>query len=158
VCAVDKSAAALAVAKQNAAKYALHDRIELLQSDWFSALESERSDNSAHSHRKFDIIVANPPYLATDDSHLQTEAIKFEPITALVAPNAGLGDLQHIIQHAGKFLNLNGFLILEHGYDQATQVAQLLAAAGYRDIGSIKDLNGIVRASFAVTYLWLVSF
>lgn len=137
VVAVDRSERALAVARGNA--QALHaGNLQLRQSDWFSALAGE----------KFDCIVSNPPYIAQDDEHLNQGDLRFEPRSALASGTDGLDDIRRIVAEAPQYLNQNGWLLLEHGYDQAEQVAQLLQAAGYTHTGHAADLAGIRRVTY----------
>lgn len=127
ICAVDSSHAALKIATQNATNLKLS--IECLQSDWFSALSS----------RVFDIIVANPPYIAEEEPHWQTGDLCFEPKTALVSADHGLSDLKQIIQQAPLYLNTNGLLLVEHGYQQGSAVHALFLAAGFHDVQTYCD-------------------
>jgi release factor glutamine methyltransferase len=136
VVAVDASAAALEVAQLNAQRLKL-DNVRLLQSDWFGALHGER----------FDIIVSNPPYIAADDAHLKQGDLRFEPRTALASGADGLEDIRHICAKAKAHLNPEGWLLLEHGYNQATQVRALLQQSGFEEIFSARDLSGIERVS-----------
>ena len=93
----------------------------------------------------FDLIVSNPPYIAEHDPHLQ--ALTHEPITALTAGPDGLDDLRHIVLAARDHLRPGGWLLLEHGYDQAGAVAALLAQAGYTRIETRRDLGGNTRCT-----------
>jgi release factor glutamine methyltransferase len=136
VVAVDASAAALEVAQLNAQRLKL-DNVRLLQSDWFDALQDQR----------FDIIVSNPPYVAADDAHLKQGDLRFEPRTALASGADGLEDIRHICAKAKAHLNPEGWLLLEHGYNQATQVRALLQQSGFEEIFSARDLSGIERVS-----------
>ncbi len=136
VFAVDASVASLEVAQFNAQQLGLGN-VSLLQSDWFSALNGER----------FDIIVSNPPYVAAEDAHLTQGDVRFEPHTALASGVDGLDDIRCIAAQAKKYLNLNGRLLFEHGYDQATRVRALLQQAGFTDVFSARDLAGIERVS-----------
>jgi release factor glutamine methyltransferase len=136
VCAVDRSPAALEVARANAA--ALGARVDWVESDWFAALAPGR----------FDFIVANPPYIADDDPHLAEGDVRFEPRGALASGTAGLDDLRRIAAAAPGFLAPGGWLLMEHGYDQAAAVRALLVAAGLADVGSARDLAGIERVTF----------
>ncbi|MGQ4276206.1 peptide chain release factor N(5)-glutamine methyltransferase [Pseudidiomarina sp. E22-M8] len=138
--AVDQSSAAVALAKTNAARLKLDLRV--MQSHWFSALEP--SDVSG-----FDAIVANPPYITADDPHLERGDVRFEPRAALVAANQGFADLEHIIDQARRFLNHRGWLILEHGWQQAAGCRERLANAGYTAVASGKDYANLERISFA---------
>lgn len=135
VSAVDMSETALAVARRNA-EY-LGGRVRFLHSDWFAALAGER----------FDLIVANPPYIAASDPHLATGDLRHEPPAALSSGSDGLEAIRHIIAAASAHLSAEGQLWLEHGYDQAEAVRGLLTAAGLVDIQQHRDLAGIVRVS-----------
>ena len=135
VTALDYSQAALAVAQGNAAKHKL--AIEFLQSDWFAAL----------GQRQFDLIVSNPPYIVNGDIHLSQGDLRFEPMDALTDRGDGLSALRKIIDGAGSHLRENGWLFMEHGYDQAAAVRELAAAHGFADVQSWKDLAGIERVS-----------
>jgi release factor glutamine methyltransferase len=136
VVAVDASATALEVAQFNMQRLALGN-VRLLHSDWFGALKEER----------FDIIVSNPPYIATDDTHLTKGDIRFEPCTALTSGADGLVDIRFITSQAKRHLSANGWLLFEHGYDQAAQVRALLQQAGFTGVFSTCDLAGIERVS-----------
>ena len=136
VLAVDQSTEALAVALENA----IHNHIsniEFQHSNWYAAL----------SPCQFDLIVSNPPYIAADDSHLN--ALKHEPIEALVADQNGLGDYYRIIEGVNDFLTCGGLLVFEHGWQQQQQVQTTLLEAGFTNIGSRKDLAGHDRVTFA---------
>lgn len=135
IIATDRSGAALAVAAGNAARLGLG--IELRHGDWFAPLAGER----------FDIIVSNPPYIAPDDACLQGDGVRREPRTALTAAHGGLSDLAAIAAAAPQHLLPGGWLLLEHGADQAPAVCELLAAAGLGDIATHADLAGQPRAS-----------
>ena len=137
VIAVDASLEALKVATENAQDFKLAN-VRLLESNWFSALVSE----------KFDVIVSNPPYIAQDDEHLQQGDLRFEPLSALASGVDGLNDIRKIIQDAPDYLNPNGWLMLEHGYDQADAVAALLNARGFSKVAHAKDIAGTLRVTF----------
>jgi release factor glutamine methyltransferase len=141
VVAVDRSAAALAVARDNSARHRAAN-LELRQSDWFSNLGEER----------FDLIVANPPYVAARDPHLQSGDLRAEPVDALSAGEDGLECLRAIVAAAPAHLNNGGVLAVEHGYDQAPRCRELLAAAGLEEVFSRTDIAGIERVSGGV---WL---
>ena len=136
VVAVDISNAALEMAQLNAQRLNI-DNVRLLHSDWFSALHDER----------FDIIVSNPPYIAATDVHLSQGDVRFEPSGALVSGIDGLDDIRRITVQAKTYLNANGWLMLEHGHDQAAQARALLGLAGFTGIFSARDLAGIERTS-----------
>lgn len=135
VTAVDASAAALSVARGNAER--LGASLRLLQSDWFDQLAGER----------FDLIVANPPYIAAADPHLAAGDLRHEPEPALASGADGLDAIRQIVAAAPAHLTAGGQLWLEHGYDQAEAVRELLAAARLSDIEQQPDLAGIVRVS-----------
>ncbi len=134
--ACDASAAALAVAQNNAQHLSITN-VRFIESDWFSALREQR----------FDLIVSNPPYIAADDRHLSQGDVRFEPLTALASGADGLDDIRRIVRQAGAHLEKNGWLLLEHGYDQAARVRELLQASGFTEVFSAKDLSGIERCS-----------
>lgn len=135
VSAVDASDAALRVARKNAER--LGASLHLLQGDWFDKLAGER----------FDLIVANPPYVAAGDPHLASGDLRYEPGLALASGADGLDAIRRIAAAAPQHLVPGGQLWLEHGYDQADAVHELLAAAGLRDIEQHRDVAGIVRVS-----------
>lgn len=136
VTATDRSSAALAIAQGNAAKLQIHNVI-FAQGNWCLALGGER----------FHAIASNPPYVGINDPHLQQGDVRFEPITALASGDDGLHDLRIIIKEAREHLLPGGYLLLEHGYDQAAQVQALLLAAAYINVESHVDLNGIARVT-----------
>ena len=138
VTAIDASAAAIAVARENAASHGV--AVRFLQGDWFAPLADER----------FDLILANPPYVAEADPHLGLGDVRFEPRGALAAGPDGLDDIRRIVAPAPAHLVPGGRLWLEHGYDQAPAVAALLAAAGFAGIEQRRDLAGIARVSGGV--------
>jgi release factor glutamine methyltransferase len=133
--ATDFSAVALAVAQVNAQGLKLD--VSFHHGAWFAALPD--------SEATFDCIVSNPPYIAELDPHLA--ALKFEPAQALTSGTDGLDDLRQIISQAPTHLAPGGWLLLEHGYDQAQAVRNLLTAAGFVQVQSRRDLAGIERCS-----------
>jgi release factor glutamine methyltransferase len=135
VTALDASVAALDIARANAA--ANGATVRFLHSDWYAALAGER----------FDLIVSNPPYIASGDAHLSEGDLRFEPVSALTDHADGLSALRQIVAGAAAHLAPGGWLLLEHGYDQAAQVRALLAAHGYAQVQSWRDLSGIERVS-----------
>lgn len=136
VVAVDFSAKALCIAEENAAQ--LGATIRFVESDWFTALEGER----AH------LIISNPPYLAPDDPHLPE--LRHEPQSALVVPNDGYADLFHLIDNAANHLFSGGFLLLEHGFEQADAVTKRFAQSPHwHDIHTLHDLANRPRATYA---------
>ncbi len=136
VIAVDASTAALAVAHFNMQHLKLNN-VQLMHSDWFNALDNQR----------FDLIVANPPYIAANDKHLSQGDVRFEPLSALASGEDGLNDIRAIVTQAPQHLNENGWLLMEHGYDQAAQVRTLLQQVGFNGVGSSCDLSGIERVT-----------
>jgi release factor glutamine methyltransferase len=132
VLAVDFSADALAVARDNARRLKLP--LEFVQSSWLNQAPG-----------RFDLIVSNPPYIREQDPHLP--ALAHEPLQALTAGADGLDDLRLIIQQAPLHLRPGAWLLLEHGYDQAVAVRQLLDEAGFADVQSRRDLAGVERCS-----------
>ena len=135
--AVERSPEALAVAQQNA-KALRADNIHWHAGSWWQALACPR---------RFDLIVSNPPYIAAGDHHLQQGDLRFEPPQALAAGPDGLDDLRIIIGGAPAHLNLGGWLLLEHGYDQEAPVQALLRDAGFADVFTRRDLAGQPRVS-----------
>ena len=135
VTALDASAEALAVARQNAQHN--HTGVVFLQSDWYAGLGNER----------FDVVVSNPPYIEKNDPHLAQGDLRFEPADALTDHADGLSDLRTIVSGASRHLAEGGWLLLEHGYDQAQAVRTMLAAQGFGQVQSWRDLSGIERVS-----------
>lgn len=140
VSALDVSRAALEVAQQNAA-HNLAGRgsaIRLLHSDWYRALQAGE---------QFELIVANPPYIVGGDAHLSQGDLRFEPIGALTDHADGLSALRTIVQGAAAHLVPCGWLLMEHGFDQAAAVRELLMTLGFSDVQSWQDLAGIERVT-----------
>jgi release factor glutamine methyltransferase len=133
--AVEHSAAALAVARANAQRLGL-DAITFVEADFLDWLASARG---------LDLLVSNPPYIAAGDAHLA--ALRHEPAAALVAGPDGLACLRPLIAAAPASLRRGGHLLLEHGHDQGPPVRALLAAAGFTDIHTRRDLAGHERLS-----------
>lgn len=131
--AVDASADALAVASANAGRLGLKN-VQFLESSWLEQVSG-----------CFDLIASNPPYIASADPHLA--ALTHEPLQALSAGADGLDDIRQIIAQAPAHLQPGGWLLLEHGYDQAAQVRALLASQGFGQVQSRQDLAGIERCS-----------
>jgi release factor glutamine methyltransferase len=140
VTALDLSEAALEVARRNAANN--QASVRFLRSDWFGALEDKGSRDET-----FELIASNPPYIAAGDEHLSQGDLRFEPAGALTDHADGLSALRTIIEGAPRHLVPGGWLLLEHGYDQAAAVRALLDARGYIDVQSWRDLGGIERVS-----------
>ena len=136
ITAVDASVGALKVAKQNAENLSIHN-IEFVFSNWFENLENQ----------KFDVIVSNPPYIEDQDSHLTQGDLRFEPISALASGVDGLDDIRQIIGDCLIYLKPQAWLMLEHGYNQAAQVVDLMADVGLTNIETIKDLGNNDRVT-----------
>lgn len=133
---VDRIDDAVALAERNRVRLQL-DNVEFRESHWFSTLGAER----------FDLIVSNPPYIAARDPHLDEGDVRFEPPSALVSGADGLDDIRLIVSEAPAHLNAGGWLLLEHGYDQAAAVRELLARQGFEAVESRRDLGGHERIS-----------
>lgn len=136
VTGVDRVEDAVALAERNRQRLRL-DNVRFLHSHWFSALAGQR----------FGLILSNPPYIRADDRHLDQGDVRFEPSSALVAGADGLDDIRAIIQAAPQYLLAGGWLLLEHGFDQAEAVRELLATAGFSEAHSRRDLGGHERIS-----------
>jgi release factor glutamine methyltransferase len=136
VTGVDRIAEAVELAERNRQRLKLTNAGFRLSS-WFDALAGEC----------FDLIVSNPPYIAAADRHLDEGDVRFEPMSALVAGADGLVDIRQIIDQAPRHLEAGGWLLLEHGYDQAEAVRGLLSAAGFAAVESRRDLGGHERIS-----------
>jgi len=136
ISATDQSLAALDVAKQNAKNNKISN-ITFIHSDWFVKLKN----------KKFDVIVSNPPYIEENDPHLQQGDVRFEPLSALTSGEDGLDDIRTIIKNSQAHLTQNGVLLIEHGYDQAESVCNLLNLAGFNKVENFKDDNDIPRVS-----------
>ncbi|MDO5686280.1 MAG: peptide chain release factor N(5)-glutamine methyltransferase [Neisseria sp.] len=138
VWASDISAAALEVAQNNAEN--LGAQIEWAQGDWFAC------DRLPEKH-SCDVLVSNPPYIEQHDHHLVQGDLRFEPQGALTDFGDGLGALRSIIAGAAQFLREHGSLWLEHGFDQGAAVRELLQAAGFREVETLRDYAGLERVS-----------
>ena len=128
VVATDLYPQSLAIAEHNAQKHHISN-VEFVQGSWFEPLTG-----------LFDCIVSNPPYIIENDPHLQ--ALSHEPQRALVAAEQGLADLQHIVQLSGSFLHSQGYLVLEHGFEQGQAVRDMLQASGFSQIMTGQDFGG----------------
>lgn len=136
VTAVDASQTALNIAIENAKNLSINN-VVFQSSSWFDALQ----------HTKFGVIVSNPPYIECNDAHLKQGDLRFEPASALASGDDGLDDIRTIVHECLTHLNPQGWLMLEHGYNQADQVADLMAQAGLVEIETIKDLGGNDRVT-----------
>lgn len=136
VTGVDRIDDAVALAERNRQRLQLANAA-FRASHWFAALAGER----------FGLIVSNPPYIAADDRHLGEGDVRFEPLSALVAGADGLDDIRLIVEQAPAYLDAAGWLLLEHGYDQAEAVRALLLARGFSSVESRRDFGGHQRIS-----------
>lgn len=136
ITAVDIEARTLSVAQANAARLQL-GQVRFLQGNWFSAVRDER----------YDLIVGNPPYIADDDPHLQQGDLRFEPRAALASGSDGLEAIRVIARDSPGHLRANGWLLLEHGFDQGPAVRALLGSAGFGDVTTEVDLAGLDRVT-----------
>jgi len=137
IVASDISADALGVARVNAQKH--HLDIEFIQSDWYQGV----------AQRYFDLIVSNPPYIAANDPYLSQGDLPAEPRQALTSGESGLEALEVIISNAGKYLKPEGWILLEHGYDQQLAVTSLLQDALFNSIKTLRDFNDLPRLTMA---------
>ncbi|HEX2531502.1 MAG TPA: peptide chain release factor N(5)-glutamine methyltransferase, partial [Burkholderiaceae bacterium] len=135
VTALDASEAALEIARGNAQRHQAD--IRFVHSDWYATLAGQR----------FDLIVANPPYIKAGDAHLSQGDLRFEPINALTDHADGLTALRIITAGAAPHLTADGRLLMEHGYDQAAAVRELLVEHCFGEVRSWTDLAGIERVS-----------
>lgn len=135
ITSVDNSHAALAIASLNAHKWSA--RVHLLESNWFSAL----------GNGKFDLIVGNPPYIDEADTHLNSGDVRYEPASALRSGKYGMDALTQIIGVARAFMKADGWLILEHGYNQSESVQKILGKSGFTKVDTRQDLAGHDRVT-----------
>lgn len=138
VTALDFSEGALAVAQENAQQLTIAN-VTFLKSNWLSHLSQQR----------FDMIVSNPPYIEAEDAHLTQGDLRFEPRSALASGKDGLKDIRAIVAQAPAYLAHNGWLMFEHGYNQAQAVADLLTLAGFSHVQTMHDLAGHPRVTLA---------
>ncbi len=139
---IDQSTAAIEVARENANALGLNHLVEFLLSNWYVAIP-DRYQTAC------DVIVSNPPYIQKDDPHLQNGDLRFEPKAALTDDGDGLSRIREIVNHAHHYLKPSGLIVIEHGYDQATEVAVLLESHAFHDVGTITDLAGHLRVTQA---------
>ncbi|MFQ1876586.1 peptide chain release factor N(5)-glutamine methyltransferase [Aeromonas veronii] len=140
VWAVDRMADAAALARENSAALGLP--IEVRDGSWFAPLDGQAP--------RFAVIVSNPPYIDGADPHLEQGDVRFEPRSALVADDAGLADIRHIVAHAPAYLLTDGWLLLEHGWDQGESVRQLLRDGGYREVATVRDYGDNDRVTLGL--------
>ncbi|NVK01394.1 MAG: peptide chain release factor N(5)-glutamine methyltransferase [Oceanospirillaceae bacterium] len=135
VVACDRIVEAVALASANAERLKTRN-LRIVQGSWFEPLIGQ-----------FDLIVSNPPYIDPIDPHLERGDLRFEPLSALTADECGMADLRQIIVQAPDYLTTQGWLVLEHGFDQAEAVAELLRQRGFSDIRQRRDFGGNMRVS-----------
>ena len=135
VTASDVSESALRVARENAEDLGLP--VEFVESSWFDALEQ----------RRWALIASNPPYVAADDAHLKKGDLRFEPSTALTDGGDGLSSIREIASNAPNHLEAGGWLLIEHGYDQASDVRSILELNGFSKVSLRNDLAGRPRVT-----------
>jgi release factor glutamine methyltransferase len=138
------SAEALKIAQENAHLLNLNS-VKFVQSNWFDDLKKFLSVEE----RLFDVIVSNPPYIRHDDIHLNQGDLRFEPSSALTDQHDGLNAYRTIFKEAATFLNTDGLILVEHGFDQSKEVCKLLEEQNFINIKAHQDLAGIWRAASA---------
>jgi len=143
VIATDASAEALAVAQRNAERHGIRN-VSFAHGDWFAPL----------GEQCFDVIVSNPPYIESDDPHLNQGDLRFEPINALASGVDGLNDIRRIIRDAGRHLLPEGWLLFEHGWNQGDAACMLLRNASFAKVSTVRDLEQRDRVSMGC---WPVS-
>ncbi|CAI8160015.1 MAG: Release factor glutamine methyltransferase [Cellvibrionales bacterium UBA7375] len=136
--AVDSQSGAVELAKANCDHQQLAN-VTIFQSSWFDALKA--------TNNTFDLIVSNPPYIAANDPHLVVGDVRFEPPSALVSGADGLDDIKIIISQSSAYLNTNGWLVIEHGYNQRQAVRDLMCAAGFSKVATQQDYNHLDRVT-----------
>jgi release factor glutamine methyltransferase len=144
VTCVDVSAEALTIAQENAHLLNLNS-VKFIQSNWFDGLATVLPTEEC----LFDVIVSNPPYIRHDDTHLSQGDLRFEPASALTDEHDGLMAYRAIFKEAATFLNTDGLILVEHGFDQSKEVCKLLQEQNYTNIKAHQDLAGIWRAASA---------
>jgi release factor glutamine methyltransferase len=136
VCAIDKVDEAVALAIENRINLKL-EQVDVFQSDWFDSVECY----------DFNLIVSNPPYIDEEDEHLSQGDVRFEPKSALTAPLKGFADLFHIADCARDYLAPGGYLLLEHGYQQAIELREKLIELGYENVATVRDFGSNDRCT-----------
>ena len=136
--AVDSQVGAVSLANKNCQNLGLSN-VSILQSDWFDSMQLKNN--------QFDLIISNPPYISANDPHLQQGDVRYEPNSALVSGIDGLDDLQKIIAKSPAYLKSDGWLLLEHGFDQGAAVVRLMSRAGFKKVVTQKDYNQIDRVT-----------
>lgn len=136
ITAVDKIIEAVALAKANRVHLKL-PQVDIIQSDWFDSIRCY----------DFNLIVSNPPYIDEMDNHLEEGDVRFEPHSALTASEHGFGDLYHIAESARDYLAPGGYLLLEHGFEQAIQIRDKMIELGYENVATVRDFGSNDRCT-----------
>lgn len=136
ITAVDKIIEAVALAKANRA-HLDQPQVDIIQSDWFDSIRCY----------DFNLIVSNPPYIDEADAHLEEGDVRFEPHSALTASEHGFSDLYHIAGCARDYLSPGGYLLLEHGFEQAIQVRDKMIELGYENVATVRDFGSNDRCT-----------
>lgn len=139
IIAMDFSMAALVVAKENALTHHLNN-VFFWRGSWLAAI----------ADKSFDMVVSNPPYIRASDVHLEQGDVRFEPLSALASGVDGLDDIRLIVTQAQRCLKPGGWLMVEHGYDQAVKVQQLFSDAGFSEVSSWQDFGGNDRVTIGI--------
>ena len=139
ITAVDRVSDAVALATRNQQRLAINN-VHVKQSNWFSELHGE----------KFNLIVTNPPYIESSDIHLNQGDVRFEPLSALVADDCGMSDIKQIITQSRDYLSSNGYLLIEHGFEQGEAVRHFFEKMAFINIKTVKDLGNNDRVTLAL--------
>ncbi|WP_165743026.1 peptide chain release factor N(5)-glutamine methyltransferase [Pseudoalteromonas sp. Z9A6] len=139
ITAVDRVSDAVALATRNQQRLAINN-VHVKQSNWFSELHGE----------KFNLIVTNPPYIESSDIHLNQGDVRFEPLSALVADDCGMSDIKQIITQSRDYLSSNGYLLIEHGFEQGEAVRHFFEKMTFVNIKTVKDLGNNDRVTLAL--------
>jgi release factor glutamine methyltransferase len=138
ITAVDRVSEAIALATRNQQRLAINN-VQVKKSNWFSALQGD----------KFNLIVTNPPYIERDDIHLKQGDVRFEPLSALVADDAGMSDIKQIITQSRDYLLPSGYILIEHGFDQGEAVRYFFEQMAFINIKTVKDFGHNDRVTLA---------
>lgn len=140
ITATDNCEQALAVAAANAGRLAVNN-VKFVKSDWYANLQGS-----------FDMIVSNPPYIRNDDKHLHGDGVAHEPVLALRGGVDGLDAIRQIISNAGRYLNKGGWLVIEHGFDQAQAVQSIMEKYHFANIKTERDYGDVDRVTMGMQY------
>lgn len=136
---IDQSLGALAIAQKNSRALGLERIVRFIESDWYCNLDVNEN---------FDLIISNPPYISKDDPHLIQGDLRFEPRSALTDEADGLQAYRQILNNGHKFLKLQGFIAVEHGFDQGADLLNLFKQHGFSNSKTLQDLAGLDRVTF----------